>query len=230
MSLGRDDQERIAAANEAAKHVENATILGIGSGRTVAKFIESLAKRIRHEGLDIKAVPTSYQTEILCVDHTIPLTSLYEYPRLDLAVDGADQVEKETFHMIKGGGGALLREKVVASASNKRIIIIEKKKLVDKLNQGIPIEVLPFATGFCLKELKHLGISRLRMASNKLGPVITDNGNYIIDLRLDIIEDPYQVEQQLKSIPGLVETGLFLDLADEVILGTGKDQVTILKR
>lgn len=225
-----DEEERTIAAKAALKYVEDGMRLGIGSGRTVAKFIEALSLKIEEEGISIRAVPTSVKTEFLCLEHGIPLTTLDETPSLDLDVDGADQVERDTLNMIKGGGGALLREKVVASAAEKRIIIIEEGKLADKLDWKVPIEVLPFALGFCLKRLREIGTPTVREGTGKLGPVVTDNGNYIVDLDLGTMEDPYKIEEELKKIPGVLETGLFLDLTDRVIAGKKNGQVEILER
>lgn len=225
-----EEEERTLAARAALDHVKDGMRLGIGSGRAVAKFIEALSLKMAEEDITVKAVPTSVKTELLCLRHGIPLTTLNETPRLDLDVDGADQVERGSLNMIKGGGGALLREKIVASASDTRIIIIEEKKLTDKLNWKIPLEVLPFALGFCLEQLRRLGKPEVREGTGKLGPVVTDNGNYIVDLDLGAIEAPHKVEEELKGIPGILETGLFLNLADKVIIGTSKGKVEILER
>lgn len=224
------DEERILAAKAALDYVEDGMKLGIGSGRAVAKFIEALGVRLKEEGIAVKAVPTSVKTELLCMEHGIPLTTLNEALSLDLDVDGADQVERTSLNMIKGGGGALLREKIVASASDKRIIIIEEGKLADKLSWKIPLEVLPFALGFCLKQLRGLGKPEVREGTGKLGPIVTDNGNYIVDLDVGTIEDPYKIEEGLRRIPGVLETGLFLNLADKVIVGKSTGRIEILER
>ncbi|MGC8850512.1 MAG: ribose-5-phosphate isomerase RpiA [Candidatus Bathyarchaeia archaeon] len=225
-----EEEERILAAKTALSYVEDGMKLGIGSGRAVAKFIEALSIKLKEEGITVKAVPTSIKTELLCLEYGVPLTTLNEAPRLDLDVDGADQVEKASLNMIKGGGGALMREKIVASAADMRIIIIEERKLADRLSWKIPLEVLPFALGFCLKQLKRLGKPELREGSGKLGPIITDNGNYIIDLDVGVLEDPYKIEGELKRIPGVLETGLFLNFADKVIVGKSMGRVEILER
>jgi ribose 5-phosphate isomerase A len=225
-----NNEERLAAAQAAVQFIDGDMILGIGSGRAIAKFIEDLSLKIIEKEIRIKAVPTSIQTELLCIKHHIPLTNLNEHPSLDLDIDGADQVEQGSLNMIKGGGGALLREKIVASSSKKLIILIEESKLSNKLDHTVPVEVLPFALGYCMKELKKIGTPIIRETSGKLGPLITDNGNYIIDLDIGIIEDPYNTDKTLKSIPGIVETGLFLDLADEVIMGMRKNTVKVLTK
>ncbi|MEM2123392.1 MAG: ribose-5-phosphate isomerase RpiA [Candidatus Bathyarchaeia archaeon] len=224
------EEERIIAAKAALDYVGDGMKLGIGSGRAVARFIEALSLKLKEEDIAVKAVPTSVKTELLCLEHGIPLTTLNENPRLELCVDGADQVERCSLYMIKGGGGALLREKIVASAADTRIIIIEEKKLVEKLDWRIPVEVLPFALGFCLRQLERLGRPEIREGAGKLGPVVTDNGNYIVDLDVGAIEDPYKVEEELNRIPGVLGTGLFIDLADKVIVGKSRGRVETLER
>ncbi len=225
-----DEKQRIAVASEAVKYVEEGMILGVGSGRAVVKFIGCLASKIREEKLKVNVVAASNQTENLCIKNNIPVTSLIENPTLDLDVDGSDQVEKDTLHMIKGGGAALLREKIVASAARKLIIIVEESKLADKLSCSVPLEVLPFALGFCLKKLKYMGTPLLRKDSKTHKPLITDNSNYIIDLDMGVIDNPYEVEAQLNTIPGILETGLFLNLADTVIIGLKNNKVKTLTK
>lgn len=226
----RENAKRMAAIN-AVKHVKDGFIVGLGSGTTVAHAFEELGKRIRKEKLHIYGVPTSHQAFLLAVQQNIPLTTLDEHPQLDITIDGADQVDKE-LNMIKGMGGALTREKIVASASKMNIIVIDETKLTETLgvNQPVPIEILPFALSPVTKRLRELGSKPvLREAKKKLGPVVTDNGNFILDVNFGPIETPRELNQTLKSIPGIVETGLFLGLAKIVYVG-GREAVRKLER
>ncbi len=154
-----------------------------------------------------------------------------EHIQLDIAIDGADQVDKE-LDMIKGMGGALTREKIVASASKINIIVVDKTKLTKNLgiNQPVPVEVLPFALSVVTTKLRKLGSKPvLREAKRKLGPVVTDNGNFILDVSFGPIDNPKELNQTLKTIPGIVETGLFVDMADIVYVG-GKKTVRKMEK
>ena len=209
------------AAREAVKYVENGFVLGLGSGSTAAYAIKEIGRRIVEEKLKVWAIPTSYQALFLAVKNKIPLTSLYEHPEIDLTIDGADQIDKH-LNLIKGGGGALTREKIVASVSKKVIIVADETKLTEKLgvNCPIPIEVLPFALPHVNKKIEELGgRAALRKARNKVGPVITDNGNLIIDAEFDAIAEPKKLQTELKNIPGVIETGLFLGMASIGFIG-----------
>jgi ribose 5-phosphate isomerase A len=215
------EEAKKAVAKEAVEHVKNGSVIGLGSGTTVAYAVEELGKR----HLQILAVPSSYQAFLLAAQHHIPVTTLDEHPRLDLTIDGADQVETKTLNMIKGMGGALTREKIVAAASKKNIIIIDKTKLAPKLGmkQPVPVEVLPFALATVKVKLQALkGKPKLREGNGKVGPVVTDNGNFILDTDFGIIKDAEKLNTQIKSIPGVVETGLFLNIATLVYVGTEK--------
>lgn len=211
-------QAKKAAAKEAVKHVKNGMVIGLGSGTTVAYAIEELAKK----HFKILVVPSSYQAFLLATQNHIQITTLDEHSHLALTIDGADQVETETLNMIKGMGGALTREKIVGAASKENIIIIDKTKLVSKLgnNQPVPIEVLPFALATVRVKLEALnGKPHLREGSGKMGPVVTDNGNFILDTDFGEIGDAKQLNTSIKSIPGVVETGLFLNMATTVYVG-----------
>ena len=210
------------AALEAVKHVKDNTVIGLGSGSTVAYAIEEIGNRIKSEGLHVLAVPTSYQALMLAVKHGIPITTLEEHPLLDLTVDGADQIDEE-LNLIKGMGGALTREKIVASVSKRLIIVADESKKVKVLgekNHPVPIEATPFAAKPVMHKIKEMkGKPVLREAKGKVGPVITDNGNIIIDANFGVIQKPAELERKLKSISGVVETGLFIKMADIVYLG-----------
>jgi len=215
------EKEKKNAALEAVKHVKDGFIVGLGSGSTAAYAIEEIGKRIKHEALRVLGVPTSYQALLLAVKHRIQITTLEEHPTLDLTIDGADQIDEE-LNLIKGMGGALAREKIVAFASKKLVIVADESKKVKVLgenNHPVPIEVLPFATPIVMRKIGEIGGKPiLREGTKKVGPVITDNGNVIIDVDFGIIHNPAELERKLK-LPGVVETGLFVKMANVVYLG-----------
>ena len=223
---------KLNAAKSALEKIPKTGPIGLGSGSTVAIFTKELGQRISDGENDICVVPSSFQAYQLAVKHGIPLTNLDINPELILTVDGADEVDKD-LNLTKGGGGALFQEKIVASASKRLIIIIDESKLVDKLASRflIPVEVLPFSLGVVQRKIRNMGIEPiLRQAEKKMGPVVTDNGNFIIDLKFPKpIDDPAVVATNLKMIPGVIETGLFVDMTDEVHIGL-EDGVRILKK
>ncbi|MGD0158874.1 MAG: ribose 5-phosphate isomerase A [Candidatus Bathyarchaeia archaeon] len=210
------------AALEATKNVKNGFKIGLGSGSTAAYAIEEIGKRIKKEKLHVQGVPTSYQAFMLAVQHGIPATTLEERPTLDLTIDGADQIDPE-LNLIKGMGGALAREKIVASASKKLIIIADQNKKVKTLgenNHPVPLEALPFAAPLVMRRIKEIGGKPvLREGKMKVGPVITDNGNVIIDANFGLVHEPAELEHKLKSIPGILETGLFVQMAQIAYIG-----------
>ncbi len=211
------------AALEAVKHVKDCFIVGLGSGSTAAFAIEALDERIKLEKLRVMGIPTSYQAFLLAVECGIPITTLDEHPEIDVTIDGADQVTPELF-LIKGMGAALAREKIVAAASKLNIIIADEKKKVKVLgenDQSVPIEVLPFAISLVKRKIVDAGGKPvLRESKGKLGPVITDNGNAILDSYFGEIAKPAELEVKLKMIPGVVETGFFVGLTDIAYIGT----------
>jgi len=225
-------KSKLNAAKSALEKIPKTGPIGLGSGSTVAIFAEELGRLVSEGANDICVVPSSYQAYQLAVKYQIPLTNLDLNPELLLTVDGADEVDKN-LNLTKGGGGALFQEKVVASASKMLIIIVDESKLVDKLASRflIPIEVFPFSLGVVQKKIKDMGIEPLvRQAEKKMGPVVTDNGNFIIDLKFPKpIDDPAKVAVDLKMIPGVIETGLFVGMTDEVHVGK-EDKAYILKK
>jgi len=218
----RDAAKKMAAL-EAAKHVRDSFIIGLGSGTTVAFAINEIGRRIREESLKVLGVPTSYQAFFLATECGIPITSLKEHPQLDLDIDGADEIDGE-LNLIKGKGvGAITREKIVASAAKKMIIIADETKLTQKLGERdpVPLEVLPFAEPIVSLRIREMGVKPvLRERIDKTGPFITDNGNFILDVNFGPIENPRELDLKLKLIPGLVETGLFIDMADLAYIGS----------
>jgi ribose 5-phosphate isomerase A len=210
------------AALEAVKHVKEGFVVGLGSGSTAAYAIEEIGNRIKREGLHVLGVPTSFQAFLLAVKHGIPITTLEEHPTLDLAMDGADQIDRE-LNLIKGMGGALAREKIVASATKSLIIVAEgtkKVKVLGENNQPVPIEALPFAAPLVMRKISEInGKPILREGKGKVGPVITDNGNFVIDADFGLIHKPAELESKLKRITGVVETGLFVGMANIAYLG-----------
>jgi len=216
------DEAKRNAALEAVKHVKDNFVIGLGSGSTAAYAIEQIGNRMKREKIRVSAVPTSYQAFMLAVKHGIPITTLEEHPTLDLTIDGADQIDDE-LNLIKGMGGALTREKIVASTSKKLVIVADERKKVKFLgenNQPVPIEAIPFATPIVMHKIKEMGGKPfLRESNKKVGPVITDNGNIIVDVNFGLVHEPAELNHKLKGIPGVVETGLFVKMADLIYLG-----------
>jgi ribose 5-phosphate isomerase A len=210
------------AALEAVKHVKDGFVVGLGSGSTAAYAIKEIGRLIKQKQWHVLGVPTSHQAFQLAVDCGIPITTLDEHPKLNLTIDGADQIDPD-LNLIKGMGGALTREKLVASASKQNIIIADETKLTKKLGtkQPVPLEVLPLAAVLVQTRIKQLkGKPVLRECKGKVGPVVTDNGNFILDVDFGPIPNPNELNKTLKLIPGVVETGLFIETADVVYVGT----------
>jgi ribose 5-phosphate isomerase A len=211
------------AAYAAVKHVKDGFVVGLGSGSTAACAIEALGERVKRENLRILGVPTSYQAFLLAVKHGIAVTTLEEHGVVDVTIDGADQIDPK-LNLIKGMGAALAREKIVASVSRQNIIIADEGKKVKTLGENdhpVPVEVLPFAIAAVKGKIEVVGGKAvLREGKGKLGPVITDNGNAVIDAVFGVISNPAELEVKLKMIPGVVETGLFIGLASTAYIGT----------
>lgn len=206
------------AGEKAAEYVQNGMALGLGTGSTVRFFVERLGELVG-EGLDVVGVPTSKRTEDLARQVGVPLTTLEETPTLDMAVDGADEVDPN-LNLIKGMGGALLREKIVASSCKEFIVIADESKLVDKLGtkSPLPVEVTQFGWTSVKEWISKLGcIPNLRIVEGN--PYLTDNQNYLLECEFKGIDDPYDLDKRLHNFPGVVETGLFLDLACRAIIG-----------
>ena len=220
--MGWREEAKKTACLEAVKHIKNGFIIGLGSGSTVAYALQEIGKKIQQRKLRILGVPTSYQAMMLAVHCGIPITTLNEHPQLNLTIDGADQIDRQ-LNLIKGMGGALTREKIVASAAKQFVVVADETKLTEKLgvNCTVPVEVLPFALPTVMLKMQEKGGKAvLREAKGKVGPVVTDNGNFILDVDFGPINAPKKLDSQMKSIPGVVETGLFTEMADIVYVGT----------
>jgi len=220
-----------AAGRRAAEFVEDGMTLGLGTGSTVFFTLQALGERVS-DGLRIRCVPTSIDTEVRAKEFGIPLVTLEEVRELDLTIDGADEIDPD-FHMIKGGGGALLREKIVARASNRVVIVADSGKVVDRLGLKflLPIEVVPFARHVITRELEKLGGTPVLRIADKNKTYLTDNGNEILDTRFENgIEDPPALERTLASIPGIVESGIFVGLAHVLVVGNDGGEAEVRER
>lgn len=229
-----ESAKRMAARNAVDEFVRDGMKVGVGSGSTVVYVVERLVERAREEKIQLLCVPTSFQATQLIVEGKLTLGDLSRHPVLDVCIDGADEVDKN-LQLIKGGGGCQLQEKIVASCAKKLIIVADYRKdskvLGEKWKRGIPLEVVPMAYVPILLKLEALGCKgTLRMAANKAGPVVTDNGNLVIDADFGLIQDPRSLNDNLLRIPGLVETGLFVDMADKVFIGNQDGSVQTYTR
>ena len=203
------EEAKKRAAYEAVKYVKDGMVVGLGTGSTAKYAIEKIGSMVA-EGYEIIGIPTSIQSEEIARKHGIKTGNINDYDSIDVTIDGADQIDKN-FNLIKGGGGALLREKIVASCSNIEIIIADEGKLVDKFSFPLPIEVVKFGWRRTAEKLKKIGLQP------NLRDFVTDNGNYILDCEYE--ELPYEMEALINNLPGVVENGLFIDMADVIIIG-----------
>lgn len=220
-----DLQQRMkqAVADAAVGQIQDGMVLGLGSGSTAALMIQALGEKLRSGALrDITGVTTSFQGEVLAAELGIPLKSLNAIDHIDLAIDGADEVDPG-FQLIKGGGACHVQEKLVARRAKRFVVVVDAGKLVERLNLSflLPVEVLPGAWRQVKAELAALGgESELRMAVRKAGPVVTDQGNLVLDVRFaGGIADPATLESTINNLPGVLENGLFVNLADQVLVG-----------
>ena len=216
----------------AAALVQSGMIVGLGTGSTTAYAIEYLGNRLKSGEInDIVGIPTSFQAEVLAKKYGIPLTSLDAVDHIDIAIDGADEVDPQK-NLIKGGGAAHTREKVVDALANQFIVVVDANKLVDRLGSTflLPVEVIPMAMTPVMRAIEKLGGKpELRMGVKKAGPVITDQGNMVIDVKFDSIDNPAELEKTLNNIPGVLENGLFVGVADKVLIGEVKDGKPIVR-
>jgi len=205
------------AGHSAAEAVEDGAVVGLGTGSTAAHAIRAIGDAVA-DGLNVRGVPTSFQSRQLAIEAGVPLVDLDEIDGVDLAIDGADQVADG--QLIKGGGAAHAREKIVDAAADRLLIVVDPGKLADRLDRSVPVEVLPAARPVVADRIETLGGEpTLRSAERKDGPVVTDNGNVVLDCEFGPIDDPAELAADLSAVPGIVEHGLFVDLADEVHVG-----------
>jgi ribose 5-phosphate isomerase A len=215
------------AGEKAVEYIQDGMTIGLGSGSTVYWTIKKLAELIQ-QGMNIKGIPSSKRTEGWANEFGIPLTDFSQIQTLDLAVDGADEVDQH-FNLIKGGGGSLLREKLVDASSSMLIIVVDDSKMVLELGKyPLPVEVVPFGWEVTAQRISSLGcVPTLRRGNNEI--YISNNGNYILDCQFDSVPNPEELHKQLKLLLGVVETGLFVGMTDKVIVGEA-DGVTILEK
>lgn len=226
------DALKKAAAHAAVDLVSSNTILGLGSGSTLAFFIEMLGERVRAGQLRVVGVPTSYQTRLLARQHGVPIQDATDTDHIDLAVDGADEIDPAG-NLIKGAGGAHVLEKLVAACADRFVIVADEGKLVHTLGErcSVPVEVIAPSVSFALRRLHGLGGEPiLRYGLGKLGPVISDLGNPIIDVTFGLIHDPERLDRDLNSLPGVVGHGLFLQMAHDVIVAKAPPEDPMVER
>lgn len=217
-----DIQKKIAA-EKATEQIRAGMVVGLGTGSTVYYALLKLGAMVR-DGLNIVGIPTSVGTEKIAIEQGIPLSTLAVHPTIDLTIDGADEVDAH-LNLIKGGGAALVREKIIANASKRILIVVDASKVSRVLGTSfpLPVEIVQFSWEATQKAVNRVCGQSMREANLRGGiqhPLITDNGNYILDCHFDRITEPEQIELQLNNIPGVVENGIFVNRADTVIIGT----------
>jgi ribose 5-phosphate isomerase A len=224
-----NEAEKEAAARASLRFVHDGDIVGLGTGSTATYLVRLLGERVR-AGLKIRGIPTGVETKDLAASLGIPLTTLDEIQQIDVTIDGADEVDPR-LRLIKGGGGALLREKIVASASRKYVIIADSSKQVKVLGKfPLPVEVIPFAQALLAKKIAALG-APVHLRTNSAGePFVTDEGHHILDCSFGEIPNPTRLARELKDMPGVVEHGLFIGMADVVLIGKGKDVLELRRK
>jgi len=212
-----------AAFKAVEDNVKQNMVLGIGSGSTVVYAVKAIAEINKINDLNLKCIPTSFQSHQLIVENGLTLVTLDQYPEIDLDIDGADEIDK-SLNLIKGGGGCLVQEKIIASSSKKLVVIADYTKKSEVLGEnwrnGVPIEVIPLAYVPIMKRLEKMGGKPvLRMAKAKAGPVVSDNGNFIIDADFGIIKNPLDLNLKILQMPGVVDSGLFLGMTQTAYIG-----------
>lgn len=227
--LSKSDQEKQAAARASIQFVHDGQIVGLGTGSTAAFAIQYLGERVR-QGLKIVGIPTSQRSKELAESLGIPLATFDDYQQIDVAIDGADEFDPK-LNLIKGGGGALLREKVVASASKQVVIIVDSAKQTQVLGKfPLPVEVIPFAQALIAERIAALGASVALRQYADGNPFRTDEGHHILDCHFGEIPDPPSLALRLSQMPGIVEHGLFIDMADVVLVGKGTEVVELRRQ
>jgi ribose 5-phosphate isomerase A len=225
MSGASQDDRKREAALAASALVEDGMIVGLGTGSTAKFLVSILGERVR-QGLNIIAIPTSEATRIQALSEGITVVGFAEQQRIDITIDGADEIAGKGLDLIKGGGGALLREKIVAAASDKMVVISDSSKMVERLGGGfpLPVEIVPFGWEVTINKLRDR-TRKVTLRSGKDGrPFLTDGGHYIIDCDLDPVDNPGALERDLAKIVGVVEVGLFIGIAKEAFVA-GQDGI-----
>lgn len=214
-------EQKEAAAFAAAQLLENGMLVGLGSGSTAEITVAAIGRRVR-EGLKITGIATSEKTSQLAAAMGIPLATLEDFPHLDIALDGADEIETGSLNLIKGGGGNLLREKLVAAVSARFVIVADERKLSPRLGSrsSLPIDVVPFGWKSTARRLESAGAEPKLRLDNAGRPFVTDGGAYVLDCAFGVIPSPLELEERLNGIVGVIEHGLFLGMATEVIVGS----------
>jgi ribose 5-phosphate isomerase A len=229
--MGKEADSGLRKVGEVATgYIENGMKVGLGTGRAAAAFVRVLGERVSG-GLKIVGVPTSEATRKLAESLGIPLTTLAEAGTLDLTIDGADEVAPG-LALIKGLGGALVREKIVAASSKRFVVVVGSEKMVERLGvkTPLPVEVVPFGLALCERRLAALGSKpKLRPIPQSSDPFVSDNGNYILDCKFPAIDDPSGLDRAIREIPGIVDTGLFVGMAERVLVQQG-DEVRVLTK
>jgi ribose 5-phosphate isomerase A len=229
MSADPSLYQRTAAASRAADIIHDGMVIGYGTGRAAMSVMDALAPRVR-DGLRVLGVPSSLATANYAACLGLPLTDLNTHPSLDLTIDGADEVDPAR-NIIKGGGAALFREKVLAAASRRLVIVIDSTKRVSRLGttRAIPVEVLPFAVGLCVRLINEVGGHSVRRLDASGNPIVTDNGNYVLDVAFapTRMTNPRAIDETMRAIPGVIITGLFCSFNPTVVVGTD-DGVEVL--
>jgi ribose 5-phosphate isomerase A len=224
--LQTQKQEKQAAARAAVALVESGNIVGLGSGSTAAYAVQFLAERVR-EGLKIVGIPTSQKTQQLAEELKIPLATLDEHSSIDIDIDGADEIDPQ-LNVIKGGGGALLREKIVASISRRFIVIADSSKQVARLGKfPLPVEIIPFAEKLIANRIAEIGAEVTLRRGADGNPYVTDEGHHILDCQFGEIADPAALAEKLRALPGVVEHGLFIGMAEMALIGKGGEVVSL---
>lgn len=215
------------AAQEAVSRIKDGMVIGIGSGSTVNEMLRFLAKRIEAEGIRVSGIPSSLKTERLARELEIPLTTFAVHQKVDIAIDGTDEVDSN-LHLIKGGGGSLVREKMVDMVADKFIVIADQSKMVKQLgNVAVPVEIVPYGWQATEKRLEQIGCqTNLRYRNGEI--FVSDNQNYIIDCKFTEIKEPARLHESIKRLVGVVETGIFTDMVHETII-VDQGNISVLK-
>ena len=204
-----------ALSNDALKFVKDGHVIGLGSGRAATALVKSLSKYVKSKNYDIRAVPTSLQIKMIAEEEGILLVEADQVKKIDVVFDGADQIDSEKF-VIKGGGGALLRENILFSLAKKVIVMADKTKFVEKLNRSVPVEIHPLARSSVTSSMEKLG-AKVEVRSLDRGyPFFTENGNIILDCSFGKIQNPKNLTQKIKAVPGVMESGIFMRKPDVI--------------